>query len=256
MCACAEEAKGNNKTLASSLFAPAFFIMPKRFRTFKKRRGTFKRRRFIRRRSFIRRSIRPRVEPKWINGSGVLRPVATAAGMSSLCMNGSQQGTARFNRVGVQITNRWLSFSMAAYSGNVLLSQRMRVVVMIDKQPNRSTPTVGGNPFDLIFSDPNPANFHYSPYNSSYVGKGKRIKILKDRKYTLEIAGGANNIVKPRYITWNIKLRSKTYYVDTSVGDVTDIETNALWLLIFSDQTVAGDAPIVATSTKFMYKDA
>lgn len=234
--------------------------MPKRFRSIKRRRsGGYRKRRFVgRRRRYARvpRRVRSSVELKWLAGAQVLRPQATAAGMSASCINALQQGVQRFNRIGAQVVNKWYNITFSMIAGNVLLSQRVRIIAFVDKQPNRSTPTVGGNPFDLLFSDPTPANFHYSPYHSNYVGKGKRIKIIKDKKYTLDIEGGANNIVKPKYVTWNLKFRSKTYYVDTTVGDVTDIETNAIWVVLFSDQTVAADTPIIGVSYKFMYKDA
>lgn len=196
------------------------------------------------------------IEMKWLGFSGFGRPVATAAGMIGQCFSALQKGTNRFNRTGNQVTHKWLQVRFAISTGNVLLSQRVRIVVFIDRQPNRTLPTVGGQPFDLLFIDPTaPQTFHFQPTNPNYVGKNKRIKMIKDITANINIGGGATNIGNVVYRKLNVKLRSRCFYTDDNVGDVTDIETNALWVVMFSDQTVAGDAPNIGIQGKFMFKD-
>jgi len=231
--------------------------MPKRFRSFKRGRGTrFRKRKFGKRRFVRRRTVSRAIEMKWTSFSGIARPVATAAGMVGQCMNQLQKGTDRFNRTGNQITNKWLQMTFAITSGNVLIAQRVRIVIFIDKQANRATSTVGGQPFDLLFVDAGtPASFHYQPFNPNYVGKGKRIKMLMDRVVNANISGGANNIATVVYRKFNVKLKSRCFYTDTNNGNITDIETNALWVVMFSDQTVVADAPVVGTQGKFLFKD-
>jgi len=164
------------------------------------------------------------------------------AGVFTL-LNGMIQSTGASGRIGkvIGINGLWASirFEMAAGAFN----SSARFIVFLDKQPNGaavSQTTLLATPAVVTYSD--------MPFN---IDNRKRFKIICDKRFRM--SAGDSTIV---FVRKFFKLSIKTIYNAGNTGTVTDINTNALYWAIFTDQTAGANAPGYSISTRMRYFDA
>ncbi len=111
----------------------------------------------------------------------------------------------------------------------------VRCMVVIDKQANATLMTIG----DLLDET------HTNSFKN--LNFRKRFVILKDETITLQDSGE-----KSMHINWYKKLDMITIYDDSDTGGISDITTNALYLVIFSDQATNGLVQDCHTRVRFV----
>ena len=119
---------------------------------------------------------------------------------------------------------------------NLLNTQTtLRCMVVIDKQPNATLMLIG----DLLDET------HTNSFKN--LNNRKRFVILKDETLTLQSSGKSTN-----YMRYYKPLDMITIYDDSDSGGISDITTNALYLVIFSDQATNGTIQDCHTRMRFI----
>lgn len=138
----------------------------------------------------------------------------------NLC-NGLTKGDDIDNRDGRQVRFKSIQFNGRISRNNLATQpyQRVRFVMVIDKQPNQFTVA-----WTDVFRDLDVDTLRNINYR-------KRFVVLWDRTYTVteQIPVKSFKVYK--------KLDMKTVYDDGDTGGASDISTNAIYLLAFSDST-------------------
>lgn len=235
--------------------------MPKRkFSRSKKR--TSKKRSWKRKRTILplTRRIRAVVgrmeETKFISNLFTQLPTSAAAAVNSLST--LQQGVTRALRLGNRISALSLGMNCTIEPlAAAILGTRVRVIVLVDKQPNG----VAIDPLDLMQPGTASANAFYSMYNRNTVPA--RYRILKDKFFNLGqmvpgvVAAGVTTAViqQPKYFKWRIPLKFTVKYNDGNAGTIADVVDNNLYVISYTSQGAAA-APGVFWQTTFTFKDA
>lgn len=160
----------------------------------------------------------------------------TTSGSKRL-LNGLVHGHDNNNRNGRKVKNMSVQFKGYISKNATAGSQhRVRLIILIDKAPNGSA----FNTTDFLTS----ANV-YAARNLDHI---KRFVVLTDR--VLHLDDGIKDQVH-----FNIykKLRNHTVYDDSNNGDITDINSNAIYAFLISNNTTAG--PSVLMTSRLRYVD-
>jgi hypothetical protein len=169
-----------------------------------------------------------------------LDTVQTAVNMTStptfVLLNGMAIGDTSITRTGqsIKMDRLDLRFYM---TGNITAVQTVsRIIVVLDKQCNGA-----------IFSATSLLNAAtaVSPYT---VGGQNRFVILYDQTYALSTAGPLNMV---QCLT--LPANQHVEYNTGTAGDITDINTNSLYLLFLSDQ--ATNVPILTAYLRLWFID-
>lgn len=165
---------------------------------------------------------------------------ATTSGLL-LCLNAIATGTSQITRLGAQIRMTSVQYRLGILSSTaVLTGSGYRFMIVMDRQANGTTPTVGGDPTgagtpailnDLVITD------HLdSPYQWE---TSKRFKILHDERGVINVntlQGVAGTAVVPvqKLLQGKISLNYNVKYDNTS-ANVLNINTNSLWSVFITD---------------------
>lgn len=229
--------------------------MRKRRRTMKRTRKGRKARKLATVRT-VKSMISRSEETKWLHFDYSQVVDNTVAFVNTV--NAMPQGDTRITRTGNRIENVGLRATMTIEpSGAATQATRVRVMLIMDKQPNGAGITGG----DLFPAGVAAANRFYADYNINTIPR--RYKVLWDRLFLLqnEIAGAtaAGAIVQvgqqAKYLRKRFRFKSKTRYSDGNAGTVADIITPNISWVLFSSQGAA-QAPLVSISYDFLFKDA
>lgn len=162
-------------------------------------------------------------------------PVLTAP------LNRCQQGSDNVNRVGdscrfksIEIKGRYLAASAAR-------GAHVRFIVFIDKDANGAVPA-----FTDVLHNSGSGNYSYTPRN---LDNRKRFIILKDMNLYVGALGSDRDIVPFEFYK---KLDMHTIY-DGNIGDVTDLSTNAIYVMYTTDLTVA--PPYLTYTSRLRFLD-
>lgn len=234
-------------------------------RGFKRKRGTVGRRRRVGKKRkgnklatvrAVKSLISRAEETKWLHFD-YTQVVDNTVGFVNT-VNAMAQGDTRVLRTGNRIENVGLRCTMTIEpNGGATQATRVRVMLVMDKQPNGAGITGG----DLFPAGVAAANRFYADYNLNTIPR--RYKVLWDRLFLLqnEIAGAtaAGAIIQvgqqAKYLRKRFRFKSKTRYNEGNAGTVADIITPNISWVLFSSQAAA-QAPLVSISYDFMFKDA
>ncbi len=177
------------------------------------------------------------VEFKQLNIIGASAAVTDAGTFTPL--TNLVQGDTNITRDGssVKFTSYRLSYSLQISTSAV--NTLVRVLIVHDKQTNQAAFTLG----DLLTTSGSVNNI-ISPYN---INNASRFNMLYDRVHTLTTGG--NNAVIQRTI--HKKLNLKTRF-DANVGDITDLTSDSLMMIMISDQTTNDPLAIFAYRSRFV----
>jgi len=214
-----------------------------RMRKFKRRFS--KRRKFSRKKRrtshstrIVRRAVRAigRPELKYDDQTFTLftPTVATAytTNLHRYLIGNVTQGTGATSllaRIGNTILLRGVSIKFTVTINPTVssIATTYRCMLVLDKQPNGAAFNTG----DLIESNATVDNMVVSPFFRNY---NRRFKILKDKTYTIDCdVKGASAEQQVRKHLWLKKLYLPIRYTDTNIGTIADINTNALWFIIW-----------------------
>lgn len=174
-------------------------------------------------------------------------------------MNGLALGTSATSRVGQNICMRSFHFkftirgSSYATAAGVNPSVMTRVMVFLDMQPNGVTPA-GSD----VLEDTTAGIGIVSPI---YMSNAMRFKVLFDRRY--EVQNRFNSGSTQDFYTTNTihfdevfqKMNHYVQYADSNNGDIQDIKTGALFLLLMSETATAGQQPAITYYFRLRYTD-
>lgn len=156
-------------------------------------------------------------------------------GTTSL-LNGLQQGDDYDNRDGRQV--RFKSVQIAGKitrsSGATHAADRVRLAIVIDKQPNAAACNYG-----QIFQATTPDAFRNLDYR-------KRFVILWSRTMVIDADD------PEKHFKFYKKIDMKTVYDASNVGDVTDIQTNALYFVTIAETSVNIPSADLDTRVRFI----
>lgn len=161
-------------------------------------------------------------------------------------LNAMGTGTAYNQRVGNQIKNNSISIKGLLSGTLASASQRARVVLFYDKHPNQSAVSVA-QLFETGLSN-------QTVYAHKTIGVGARFFIMYDKVF--DMVGNTDNAKWTRVINIYKDLSKVTKFDGSSGADITDMNSNALYLFIISDQTNASnDGPSFQGSARLRYID-
>lgn len=194
--------------------------------------------------TYVAKAIKHEGERKYRTTIVVANPVAGTP--ITYLINGFVRGNARTQREANQVIMSAVKLRIETENAGVLVSCRVRVMVIQDRQAAGTVSTViptnylegyaAGN--DIVA----PVDFD----------KTTRFKILRDKTWILTPQGGATDQAQMKFHKINIRWK-KGLRVQYNQGDTaaeTDIQKNALYVVYFSD-TAVGAGINVATTVFF-----
>lgn len=224
----------------------------------KKMKGTPKKDSFYPRSMSVPRELRGVDIPISLTIGNVLATTSTNGGVQLL--NGIQQGSASFNRIGRKVLLKSLRMKIiwtlsqfangttGDYNGNLL-----RIVVVWDKQPSGVQPT-----YDTIFGRTNDAGTESAQvFDSLRFDNTGRFKVLSDKVYECNPKAGlvANgDFCNYRYFCDEyIKLKNleTVYSGSTNPASIADISTGGLYVYFRALQNDANDDQFIIDPTSF-----
>lgn len=169
-------------------------------------------------------------------------------------LNGLNLGTSSITRVGrnINIKSIHIKFEVegAPFSGTpTTVTSVCRAMIVFDMQPNGATPLVG----DLLEN----TTSGVQTTSSTAMRYGARFKILYDKRWVLN-----NQITASTSTTWSqifdeiyLKVNLKCTYSNTNNGDITDIDSGALYLFLTSDSAAVANNPGLLYYSRIRYTD-
>lgn len=134
-------------------------------------------------------------------------------------LNGLTLGDTKYTRDGQSIKMNSILMRWTASLNASATRTTMRVIIFVDKQANAAAPTIA-NVLDSVST--------YSPMNLDY---GSRFRIMYDRFLTLD---DVNTAFRHGKVFKKLNFHCK--YDTSNNGDITDITTNSVYLLLLSNE--------------------
>jgi len=167
--------------------------------------------------------------------------------LSFQLVNGLGEGSGPSDRIGRIIENRTLSLRLTCVSPTDKSCAKVRVLVILDKQPNGAIFSVG----DVFAATGYPADSFYGLKNRD------RFRVLKDVQWVAAPIDAST--VGRSFKNFGISLRGiKTIYSQNQ-SDITGISTNSIYIVICSSANNAGaqeTKPLINFYSRFRYYDA
>jgi len=181
--------------------------------------------------------------------------VISASAGNFFLLNGVNQGTGDHEMIGEAHTSTSIQLrghlqADSAIAGPLRSSQVVRVMVFYDRQPNGAAPTYA-DLFNNVFAT---GLELYAPYNEDNSMRFKfvydKIKVINPQWADAAGTTQQNNIVTLKF---KRKLGRKVNYSDGNPGDITGINSNALWLYVLGLSNT--DPPSIFATTRYIFKD-
>lgn len=155
--------------------------------------------------------------------------VSTTVPTTAIIFGNLTQGATDLTRVGQKITVRSLDLRCLV-SGNVAGPQRIRIMMIRDKQTNASLPS--GVDW---FIDKTTAGSWFSGYDTTTVGP--RYEILYDKLANCNVSGGASNFSSTQMLHYKSppKFSKDIIYNISNAGTIGDIIKGSILFCAYSD---------------------
>lgn len=137
-------------------------------------------------------------------------------------LNGMNKGDNINNREGQQIKTMSILFRATININSLATATAVRIMLVVDSQPNGAAFTVA----NLL---ENTVQVIQSPIN---IGNKRRFLVLFNKVLTLSINGR-----RKAYFNYFKKVMLKTVFNNGNAGDETDITTNTIYFVAFSDES-------------------
>lgn len=163
--------------------------------------------------------------------------------MHAELLNGLSKGTNNNQRMGDSIRIKSIEVNSYAYKNSNFtgIYQRVRRVILLDLQSNAAAPTQN-QIFDQAANEPT-LEFRNLDFK-------KRFVILKDD--VVQITQNDPVAAFPKYY---YQMNMHTSYDASDNGDVTDISSNAVYVIFISTEGTAADEPSVVSNHRVRYID-
>ncbi len=140
-----------------------------------------------------------------------------------LLISGLARGDDLGDRDGRMVRWKSVSVKLQITMHATPIDDMIRIMVVIDKQPNETLLVIG----DLLLS--------VTPQGQKNLSQRRRFVILKDEVISLSVGEGTT-----RFFQWYKKIDMKTIFDDSDAGTIADIETNAMYLILFGTEATNG----------------
>lgn len=179
------------------------------------------------------------MELKNIDLQGGFQPgVGVTTGIVEL-LNGVAQGVTATTRIGRRICMRRVQISYTLNTGTTTVgSSSWRVIVVYDKQTNATALTAA----QVMESDQID-----SPYN---LGNQRRFKILYDKTQSFGTQGPQTTVFKK-----SIKMKKYVEFNTNTAGNVGDITTGSLYLIVYQNGNFTTAGPNSVLYTRVLFAD-
>ncbi len=151
-------------------------------------------------------------------------------------LNGLAKGDDFDDKDGRVVRIKSIQVSLIYEMSTVASFTQMRIMVVLDKQPNETTMVIN----DLLDSS--------ALQSFRNLDGRKRFVILRNEVVSMSITGTQGGVFE-----FYKKFNLKTIYDDSDVGDIADITTNAIYLVLLSNEPT--NLPTVIRSTRVRYID-
>jgi hypothetical protein len=194
--------------------------------------------------------VRASHEPKNLDLTGNFSCSTTTGTLQ--CLNLIQQGSSGNNRTGRQVKLEHLRLNMFFQAANNEPNDLFRVIVFIDKESRGANPVVG----DVLTNTTFGFGAILSSHNFDNVPT--RFKILHDEVITpvATVSVSATNALwnEPIYHRlMHIPLSHLVHYYNTSAGTIADIDSGALFFLVYGAQST--NAGLVEFDSRMVFRD-
>jgi len=177
-------------------------------------------------------------------------------------IGGTVPGSGRWQRIGRQMNYRSVHIKGTIYiaTPNVgtVSNEYARLVLVYDKSPNGSTPSMG----DILADVDSAGAVTTNSFSGLNLNNSKRFLILRDGRFCLPGNAGAQamtltstNTEDPADINWYVKLKDLPCEYKGDTAGIASISTGALYLLTISDQPVANKGIAVKLAARTRYVD-
>lgn len=187
------------------------------------------------------RAGRSTMEYKNLDIGSVNIPNTTVQTGAVTLLNGCAQGTTATTRIGRMIKMTSLYFKLVfCVSSTSVLAEAIRVLVVYDKQPNGAALTAA-NVMEV--------DTLTSPVN---LGNQRRFKILYDQTKACIGTAGPQNVV---FAVKAKKLNKLVEFNTGSTGNIGDIQTGSLYMIVYKTGTLATTNETVAFYSRVLFSD-
>lgn len=160
-------------------------------------------------------------EEKKILDTAVAKVLVSGVAQYQSCVL-CQQGTSKTTRIGNKICLQSVAWRMtASYGATETLGLKIRFMLVLDRRPEGQQATS---------TEVLEATTSYSLYNTAENNYG-RFQILCDKVLCMHAA----NTGQFRFFKGFHNLRGQKVMYDANVGDITDVQRNNLFVLVFSE---------------------
>lgn len=206
---------------------------------------------------------KPEVKSVDLVGAPISKTVSTTATFN--LMNGVQEGSSFYNRVGRKIMMRSLHLvGNITSSGNAAgVAEYLRLMVVYDRQPNGAAPAIA----DVLLDYDNAGTTTTTSYSALNMNNADRFQVLADIRIDIPVnaaAGLADGIAGVLDYTKNevnvnrfVKLKNlETHYKSsTNPAVIGDISSGALWLVTFGNVANATAGYVFNFGARLRYHD-
>lgn len=190
-----------------------------------------------RRRRYIRRGMSPEVKTIEVRNA----PAINSGGFVQL-LNGLTRTTTAYGRIGNKVFNKALCVKgFCAVTPATGVDQIHMLMIVKDLKPTGALPTLANILQNVAVYD-----FPNTDYNT-------RFKTLWRREFAMNATAEAGSIKPFKFFK---KLLTPTQYLDSTNGDITDIEQNAYYLVGLGTSVAGATAGAVNYASKLYFQDS
>jgi len=204
---------------------------------------SYSKKKFYKKKSNNKTSVVP-YNPEWkaIDISDVSTP--TDVGSAIILLNGLTKGTEVNQRVGRKFTMKSIDIKFGIHFATPFTPQTVRVLLLYDKAPNGSYPSLTQ---DVIVE----TGSVYAPFSSRNLEHMERMQCLMDRRYTLDTYGNGR-IVDSYYK----KGEWPVIFNGDNNGTISDICHGAIYWITYGDQAPAGNPGFFRFYSRIRFLDS
>lgn len=158
-------------------------------------------------------------------------------------LNGLSNGTGAGQRIGSSIKNASIQLNLEFKLAGALNKDYIRCVLVWVKNVDGTAPVYANNDANSIYTGATPNSMRQLTNRNKFI-------ILRDWHINLDADG-----ISQRYIRYYRKLNNHTIFGTTSVGDVTDINNGALYLVAISQSGTAPDTSTITYNSRVRFID-
>lgn len=170
--------------------------------------------------------------PAWNAPPTFSEPSLAVAWSGGIELNAIMQGASFFQRIGTKIVVKSISVSFSVFGHpGTNPPTAVRSVLLYDRQPNKAFPT-----FDAIFQNNDGSVGYPTQFTCGLnMSNRSRFSMIRDQYDIIDPASGLQHLVK-----LFCKGRWECEY-STNTGLIGDLNTGAIYLIVFADQVAAAD---------------